>query len=163
MAAERKSDPALTSVYGVSSTELEQTAVTFSGSGLLSGLTWRVIHPLLLLEGKAASLRGLPQAGRQDAKHLRVLILVVHEWIREQLDKPRPVYQAVERLATGAAGPDHLHAFAQGIDLMQAIPLDEMRAAGKFTAFFNKRLPQLLEKIARKRERHLDALRDEDP
>ena len=120
----------------------------------------RVIHPLLLLEGKAAALRGLPQADRQDAKHLRMLVLIVRQWLREQLADPRKVFRAVERLAACTVSPDGLQAFAQGIDLAQALPLDDMRAAAGFAAFFEQRWPQLAEKITRKRERHLQALRE---
>jgi hypothetical protein len=153
----------LTGVYGVSAAEVERTAVTWSGSGALSGLTLRVIHPLLLLEGKAASLRGLPQAQRQDAKHLRILVLVVHEWLRQRFDEPRVVFRAVERLAACAASPDGVNAFAQRIDLVQSIPLEEMQAEGRFAKFFERRWPQLLAIIARKRQRHLDALREQEP
>jgi len=153
----------LTGVYGVSAAELERMAVTFSGTGHLSDLTLRVIHPLLLLEGKAAALRGLPQGGRQDAKHLRILVLVVHHWLRQQLGKPRAVFRVVERLAAHAASPDGLHAFAQGIDLVQAVPLDEMRAAKGYATFLGRRLPQLQEKIAQKRRRHIEAIRAQEP
>ncbi len=60
----------LTGVYGVSAAEVERTAVDWSGSGALAGLTLRVIHPLLLLESKAAALRGLPQILKPDDYHL---------------------------------------------------------------------------------------------
>ncbi len=85
----------------------------------------------------------------------------VEEWLREQIDQPRAVFRAAERLAAGAAAPAGLHAFTQGIDLLAAIPLDEMRAAEGFEAFFEQRLPQLTDKVARNRQRHLDALRDQ--
>jgi hypothetical protein len=152
----------LTGVYGVSAAEVERTAVTWSGSGALAGLTLRVIHPVLLLEAKAASLRGLPQATRQDAKHLRILVLVVREWLRQQLDKPRVVFRAVERLAACAASPDGVHAFVQQIDLIQSIPLDEMKSAAGFATFLGRRWPQLSDTIVRKRERHIEALRKQD-
>jgi hypothetical protein len=153
----------LTGVFGLSAAEVERTAVTLAGRGALAGLTLRVIHPLLLLEGKVAALRGLPQADRQDAKHLRILVLVVREWLREQLPEPRVVFRAVERLASCTASPDGVHAFAQGIDLADAVPTDDMRADAKFSVFFEQRWPQLMEKITRKRQRHLDALRKQSP
>jgi len=149
----------LTGVFGLSAAEVERTAVNWSGTELLAGLDLRVIHPLLLLEGKAASLRGLPQSDRQDAKHLRMLVLIVRQWLREQLVDPRKVFRAVERLAVCMASPDGLHAFAQGIDLGQVLPLDDMHAAPGFAAIFQQRWLQLAEKITRKRERHLQALR----
>ena len=152
----------LTGVFGLSAAEVERTAVAWSGSGALRGLSLRVIHPLLLLEGKTASLRGLPQADRQDARHLRIMVLVLRQWLEGQLQDPRVVFRAVERLAACAASPDGLHAFAQGIDLTGSLPLDEMRAAHGFAAFFEKRLPQLLAGIATRRERHLQALDGQD-
>ncbi len=153
----------LTGVYGVSAVEVERTAVAWTGTGPLDGLILRVIHPLLLLEGKVASLRGLPQAGRQDAKHLAIMVLVVRQWLSEQLSVPRPVFRTVERLAACAASPDGVHAFAQGLDLAQALPLEEMREAEEFSSFLEQRLPQFVGKIARKREQHLNALQGQDP
>jgi hypothetical protein len=147
----------LTGVYGVRTAELERMAVTCSGSGPLADLRLRVIHPLLLLEGKAASLRGLPQDGRQDAKHLRILVLVVREWLRQQLGRPRAVFRIVERLAADAATRDGLHAFALGIDLFGAVPLDDLRAARGFAMFLGRRLPQLQEELAQSRQRHREA------
>jgi hypothetical protein len=149
----------LTGVFGLSAAEVERTAVVLSGTGTLAGLTLRVIHPLLLLEGKAAALHGLPQAGRQDAKHLRILILVVQEWLKQQLGDPRMVFRAAERLAACAASPSGVHAFAQGIDLFQAVPFADMRDVGEFAEFFNLRLPQLMGRIQGKRDRYTDALR----
>jgi hypothetical protein len=151
----------LTGVYGVSAAEVERTAVAWSGTGSLAEINLRVIHPLLLLEAKVAAWRGLPQAGRQDAKHARILVLVVREWLREQLGNPRIVFRAVERLAACAATPDGVHAFAEGVDLMQALPLEEMQASEGFAAFFQQRLPQLMGVITRKRERHQSAMKDE--
>jgi len=109
-----------------------------------------------------ASLRGLPQAGRQDAKHLAIMILVVREWLGQQLSTPRLVFRTVERLAACAASPDGVHAFARGLDSVQALPLEEMQVAEGFSSFLEQRLPQLLGKIARKREQHLNALRGQD-
>jgi hypothetical protein len=151
----------LTGVYGLSAAEIERTAITWSGSGALSGLTLRVIHPLLLMEAKTAALRGLPQGGRQDAKHLQMLTLIVRQWLREQLADPRAAFRAVERLAMCAASPDGLHAFGQGVDLLQSLPLADMRDAAEFAIFFERRWPQLTDKITQKRDRHLRALEDE--
>jgi hypothetical protein len=153
----------LTGVFGLSAAEVERTAVSLSGTGVLSGLTLRVIHPLLLLEGKAAALRGLPQADRQDAKHLKILILVLRAWLRERLSEPRVVFRAVERLASCVSSPDGLHAFALGIDLVEAVPWEDMRVAEGFMPFFAQRVPQLTEKITRKRQRHMEASSESKP
>jgi hypothetical protein len=148
----------LTVIYGVSSAELERSAISWSGTGPFERLSLRVIHPLLLLEGKVASLRGLAQTGRQDEKHVRIMIRVVRQWLLEQLDHPRAVFRAIERLAACAAGPDGLHAFAQGLDLAEAWPLEEMRACDDYADFFGRRWPQIIDRIDRKRQRHLEAL-----
>src|SRR5712691_4764943 len=148
----------LTGLFGLSSAEVERTAVRLSGPGLLSGLTLRVIHPLLLLEGKAASLRGLSQGDRQDAKHLRILSLVLREWLQEQLARPRDVFRAIERLAACACGPDGLNAFVHGIDLWQAVAWDVLRNRPEFAEFFQHRWPQLNDKLATKRDRHFQSL-----
>jgi hypothetical protein len=91
-----------------------------------------------------------------------MLILIVRQWLREQLAEARAVFRAVERLATCAASPDGLHAFAQGVDLTLALPLDEMRRIDAFEVFFQQRWPQLLGKISRRRDRHLEALRGDE-
>lgn len=156
----------LTGVFGVSASEVERTAVELSGSRELSGLTLRVIHPLLLLEAKTAVLRGLSQKARQDAKHLRILLLVLQRWLREQLNDPRPALRAVERLAACASSPDGLNAFGRGIDVMQVIPWDDLRGLEGYAKFLERRAPQLRERVAKKRDRHLEALKgqpDEDP
>ncbi|NUQ62978.1 MAG: hypothetical protein HUU20_10840 [Pirellulales bacterium] len=87
------------------------------------------------------------------------MILVLREWLSEQLSSPRPVFRTVEGLAACAASPEGVHAFARGLDLIQALPLEEMRAGEGFSTFLAQRLPQLLGKIASKREQHLNALR----
>lgn len=148
----------LTGVYGVSAAEVDRTAIELSGTGKLAGLEFRVIHPLLLLEAKLASLRGLPQEGRQDSRHVRILTLVLREWLREQLDDRRAVLRAVERLAACAASPDGLAAFAAGMDILEAIPWEQMRSAGTYSSFFERREAQLLERIVTRRQRHASAL-----
>jgi hypothetical protein len=50
------------------------------------------------------------------------------------------------RLAACTVNLDGLQAFAQGIDLAQTLPLDHLRAAAGFAAFFEQRWPQPAEK-----------------
>jgi hypothetical protein len=90
-----------------------------------------------------------------------MLVLIVREWLREQLAHPRSTFRAVERLVTCAASPDGLHAFTQGIDLIQSVPLDDMRSGAAYAAFFDRRWPQLNDKLNDKRQRHLRALQEE--
>lgn len=152
----------LTTLYGISAAEVERTAVTLSGMGALAGLSLRIIHPLLLTEGKCASLRGLSQATRQDAKHLRILTLVLRAWLRERLADPRAVFRAIERIAACALSPDGIAAFVRGIDVTDAVPLDELRQAAGFESFVSIRWPQLKSQLDQKRQRHLDAIQVSD-
>lgn len=153
----------LTGVFGVSAAEIDRTSVDLSGSGALRGLKLRVIHPLLLMEGKVASLCGLDQVHRQDSKHLKLLTLVFQEWVRERLDDPRAVLRAVERLAACAASPDGVSTFARGIDLMQAVPWEDLRGSQAYAEFFQRRLPQLMERTTIRRQRYLDVSEDRGP
>ncbi len=141
----------LTGVFGVSSSELIRTAVawTLSESGIGSEL--RVMHPLLLLESKLACLRGLSQHGRQDEKHVRMMVSVVSGWLADQSSQPRTVYKAVERIAALMVTPDGLHAWMSGIELWDAVPLDCWRENEDFKLFFLKRLPQLQDEIEQRR------------
>jgi len=86
----------LTSVFGVSASELVRSSKTWN---LLGQVEMEVIHPLLLFESKLACLRGLPQQGRQDRKHVQLMSQVMRAWLAEHLDSPREVYRAIERIA----------------------------------------------------------------
>lgn len=62
----------LASVYGLSELEIVSTAISFVGTGTLTGLSLKILHPILCLEGKLKCLKGLPQQSRQDLKHVRM-------------------------------------------------------------------------------------------
>ena len=134
----------LTSVYGVSSTELLRSAIAWSFETPKFSLTLRVIHPLLLLESKLACFRSLPQSNRQDEKHAILSSLVVKAWLIEQLETPRSVFKAVERLVGTMQTQDGLFGFAKGIDLWACIPVEEMRQNNAYSVFFEQRLHQLI-------------------
>lgn len=145
----------LTGVFGVSSAELERTAIRLTGAGPLAELTLRVMHPLLLMESKAACLRGLSQTSRQDSKHLRMMIVATRNWLHSQQSHPRRIFRAIERIAAFAQSPDGLHAFAKGIDVMQAVPISDLEKDANFSEFFAERLPRLTAILVGKRQRHL--------
>ena len=115
----------LTSVFGVSASEMLRSSITWS---LNDRIEIEVIHPLLLLESKLACLRGLDQRGRQDGKHVELLISVIASWLREQLESPRDVFKAIERLAGMMMTPDGLAAYQRNIELWDSIPIVEMRS-----------------------------------
>lgn len=138
----------LTSVFGVSSTEIARSAVSWR---LNADCAVQVIHPLLLLESKLACLRSLQQADRQDEKHVRLMVQVVNAWLQEQLSLPRDAFRAIERVVAMMVTPDGLSAFERGIDLWKAVPLTAMRSTTGFEAFFEKRLPQIEEAVLERR------------
>ena len=149
----------LTSIYGVSTSELIRSAVKWAFKDSSHELTLRVIHPILLLESKLACCRSLPQIGRQDSKHAILMVLVLRAWLIEQLPEPRQVYKGIERIVSLMQTPDGLFAFNKNIELWDAIPLDEMRCTQGFQPFFTQRLQQLQNEVNDRRSKYLDALK----
>jgi len=49
-------------------------------------------------------------------------------------------------------------AFAAGIDLLEAIPTQELETAKDYAQFLCRRMPQLVERVRTRRERHRQAL-----
>ena len=135
----------------MSTSEAYRSSVTWNWLGSGDDLTVQVIHPLLLLESKLACLRSLNQTARQDEKHVRLMVRVVRAWLEQQLDVPRDVYRAVERIATMMVIPDGLSAYERGIDLWDAVPLESMKRNSFYEKFFSHRLPQLVGEIKTKR------------
>ena len=149
----------LTSIYGVSTSELIRSAVKWTFNEYSHELNLRVIHPILLLESKLACYRSLPQIGRQDAKHAILMTLVLRAWLLEQLTEPRQVFKGVERIVSLMQTPDALSAYTKNIDLWAAIPLAEMHNTQGFQQFFSQRLNQLQDEVNDRRTRYLDALK----
>ncbi len=138
----------LTSVFGISASEMLRSSVMWK---LTDDVAIEVLHPLLLLESKLACLRSLNQSDRQDEKHVRLMVIVVFAWLNDQIESPRDIFRAIERIAAMMMTPDGLSAYNHGIDLWQAIPLDNMKAKSDFQLFFKQRLPQLESLVAQKR------------
>lgn len=138
----------LTSVFGISASEMLRSSITWKMS---DDTTIEVLHPLLLLESKLACLRSLNQSDRQDEKHVRLMTHVVSAWLDEQIESPRHIFKAIERIAAMMMTPDGVSAYERGIDLWQAIPLDRMRTAEDYQQFFDKRFPQLESQVSQKR------------
>jgi hypothetical protein len=148
----------LTTVYGVSSSELVRTSVEWEFNLDNKSANVRVIHPLLLLESKLACFRSLPQQGRQDEKHAKLMILVVKAWLTEQLPEARSVFRAIERLASLIITPDGLNAYANGMELWDSMPLEAMQADHAYRSFFDKRLAQLQSDSSSTRQRYIAAV-----
>ncbi len=138
----------LTTVFGISASEMLRSSIPWK---IGDDATIEVLHPLLLLESKLACLRSLNQSDRQDEKHVRLMTQVLSAWLNEQMESPRHIFKAIERIAAMMMTPDGVSAFERGIDLWQAIPLEKMRAADEYQQFFDKRFPQLESQVSQKR------------
>jgi len=121
----------LSEVKGLNNQEVRQTAKTISWRGL----SLRILHPLLCVESKTASLMRLPQdvEGRQDKKHLVLALANAREFLAEQTantsSHPNLVRWA-ERLRSLASDQVGLEAaLLHGIDYRTAIPAGQWREA----------------------------------
>ena len=149
----------LASVYGLSDADIIKYAVPIVGIELMLGADFKVISPLLCLEGKLKSLMGLPQQGRQDLKHLQMSILIAREFIAEivQDGSVRLGLNLIERLARNSISDAGLQAWYQhGIDTIDAIPLNiiEETKDSKLRKFIEVRYPQMVTEVQEKRKRY---------
>jgi hypothetical protein len=150
----------LASVYGLNDAEISNTAQTFVGLDKLSGVSVKVLHPVLCLEGKLRCLRGLPQNGRQDLKHVQISVLVIKQVLKEtcQDTDPMPGLKMLERILGGISREDGLYAwYRHQVYLERAIPLNWIQALKleQWKSFIAIRLPQILELVQGKREKYL--------
>jgi hypothetical protein len=71
----------LGNVFGLDAQEVQNTAIELESIG--GSAISRVMHPFIALKGKLACLKGLPQGGRQDEKHVHLCILAIKEYIKD--------------------------------------------------------------------------------
>lgn len=151
----------ITSIIGVDSREVGKNALTRPGQSELTSL--RVLHPLHCLIGKTAGLAQIPQAGRQDLKHLKLSILIVHAFLLERLGEARPLLNNIERIFDLAMNELGLRVWHRhGVEIERALPLEILPAETderlqKFTAM---RLPQLRAKLAETRQMYRDSFNE---
>lgn len=153
----------LASVYGLNDAEISSTAIPFPGEAKLASVNIKVLHPVLCLEGKLKSLRGLPQQGRQDLRHVEMATLCVQEFLKDfcHQEQPRAGLKLVERVLDNALREDGLSAwYRHGIHVESAIPLDTITTLpdGKWHSFCERRLPQVMEQISAKRQHYLEVM-----
>jgi hypothetical protein len=142
----------LTSVHGVSTTDVEQNALKYEGQGVLNGINLKVLHPVHCIESKAANLAHLPQASRQDEKHLRISMLVMQQFLQEPQHSARSVFNLCERIYAIARCRTGRDVFLKtGIKIEEAIPIDYLNRQAGFELFLEKRLPQLDGELQKKR------------
>lgn len=115
----------LWTVYGMESDDLKKHADLD-----IDGLRVRVLTPPVLLKGKIENMQKLPQAGRQDLKHVRILIGCVAETIAENLldlelgnIKSRSVIRLLEYCRSVVTSPGAIRlARTEGLDWNHAFP-----------------------------------------
>jgi hypothetical protein len=149
----------LATVFGISDGEIVATAFPFRGSGALSGLELKVLNPVLCLEGKLKSLSGLPQAGRQDAKHCVLSLLILGEYLKEQcLDhEPRAGLRLIERVLSTGTSDSSLSAWQKlGLCVENAVPVQQLQTFENplWQRFLEIRWPQALQHLKQRRERY---------
>lgn len=111
---------------GLSSAEVQELARNIE----FEGITLRILHPLHCLESKTVNLITLPQeAGdRQDLKHLRIAVVVLREYLRQQTlagASEQLLLRWASRLRMNANHELGLRAASEhGIDFQDAIPAD---------------------------------------
>jgi hypothetical protein len=150
----------ITSIIGVESYEATKHAISHQGK-LSSAGSLRVLHPLHCLIGKTAALAQLPQEGRQDLKHLRLSILIVHAYILERLGEVRPLLNIIERIYALALNELGLRVWQRhGVEIEKALPLEALGAQSdeRLQKFTTVRLPQLLAQLQDTRQRYLASL-----
>jgi hypothetical protein len=149
----------LATVFGISDDDIVATAVEFKGEGRLEGLQLKVLNPLLCLEGKLKSLLNLPQADRQDAKHCRLSILILREYLKDicQELEPRPGLKVIERILRLGGTEAALNAWYHlGVSVESTIPLSQIQTFQHpiWQKFLELRWSQSLGHLQNRRERY---------
>jgi hypothetical protein len=149
----------ITSIIGVDSREVGKKALTRPGEE--PGKSLRVLHPLHCLFGKTAGLAQIPQAGRQDLKHLKLSILIVHAFLTERLGEVRPLLNNIENVFDLAMNELGLRVWRHhGVEIEKALPLEAIAAQAdeRLQKFAEMRLPQLVAQLQETRRRYVESL-----
>jgi len=149
----------ITSIIGVNTPSAQRDAMKYEGALHLGG-TLKVLHPIHCLFGKVAALAQLPQGGRQDLKHLKLSVLIVHAFLMERLTEVRPLLNTIESvydLAKNELGMRVYH--RHGVEIEKALPFAEIAAQPdeRLQKFAEIRLPQLVTQLKETRQRYLDS------
>jgi len=149
----------ITSIIGVDSREVGKKALSPPGQDPTKSL--RVLHPIHCLFGKTAGLAQIPQEGRQDLKHLKLSILIVHAFLTERLSEVRPLLNNIENIFELARNELGLRVYHRhGLAIEKALPLEAIAAQSdeRLQKFAEVRLPQLVAQLKETRQRYLDSL-----
>lgn len=149
----------LASVYGLGDDEIINSAINFRGQDRLIGVKLKVLNPILCLEGKLKSYTGLPQAGRQDKKHLQISLLIVNQYIKDVCieNDPRDGLKLIEKMLKTAKSDAGLKVWLKDdIDIIKTVPLDiiDTLEDPKWEKFRTIRFFQAIQEIADKRVKY---------
>jgi len=151
----------ITSIIGVDTQEVGKKAISRPGENPNSSL--RVLHPIHCLFGKTAGLAQIPQGGRQDLKHLKLSILIVHAFLTERLREVRPLLNNIENIFGLARNELGLRVWHRhGVAIEKALPLEAIAAGSdeRLRKFAEMRLPQLVAQLADTRHRYVESLNE---
>ncbi len=147
----------LRSVNGIPKIDMRDTLLL-----RVSGHDVPVLFPHLLLQGKLQNALHLDQDGRQDIKHVRILILVLREFLTEVVTTASPSNEkaALKLLqktlavltSENASALNRRHPDVSFADVM---PVEALRSSGlpKLAAFGHRDLPRRLAALSKLRSR----------
>lgn len=149
----------LASVFGLGDSEVAASAVRFEGQDKLAGVNLKILNPILCLEGKLKAYTGLPQAGRQDKKHLQIALLIVRQYIKDicQQNQPRDGFKLIEKIFKVTKSDAGLQVWNRDrLDLLDSIPIETVNnlADPGWDKFRQIRLPQAVREIADRRDKY---------
>lgn len=132
----------LAHLLGVSGDRIQQNPVYYDDVPL------PVIHPITCLISKTHNLAKLPQEGRQDKRHLQLMILVCQVHLFDQREEPRYVLNQAEALFHFVRTAEAREVYGEhGINILDAIPIARLQQVSdpKIQIFLEKRWPQMLQ------------------
>jgi hypothetical protein len=115
-----------------------------------SGIRLRVLNPIACLKAKLHNVGAIDQHGRQDEKHVRILIPCVRAFLRRLVAEAhskgncRPALNALQQLLLCTSRREIIKvARARGFALLQTVPLADLRRSEhpKLVNFVTMRLP----------------------
>jgi hypothetical protein len=115
-----------------------------------SGVRLRVLNPIACLKAKLHNVGSVDQRGRQDEKHVRVLIPCVRAFLRRLIAEAhstgncRPALNALQQLLLWTSNRELIEAArAHGFVLLHTVPLADLTTSHhpKLVNFVTKRLP----------------------
>jgi hypothetical protein len=115
-----------------------------------SGVRLRVLNPIACLKAKLHNVGSIDQRGRQDEKHIRILIPSVRAFLRRLIVEAhttgncRPALNALQQLLLSTSNREVIKvARAHGFALLQTVPLTDLTRSRhpKLLSFVAKRLP----------------------